>query len=78
MLPFEQGANTVIADDPKLITFKYFFTRKLMFEKETDAIALFQEGFDTHNEGFEILTLTQIGKNAPQPIVCLQAPGCDY
>jgi len=49
-----------------------------MFEKETDAIALFPEGFDTHNEGFEILTLTQIGKNAPQPIVCLQAPGCDY
>lgn len=78
MLPFEQGANTVIADDPKLITFKYFFTRKLMFQKEANAIALFPGGFGTHDEGFEILTLAQTGKSDPQPIVCLQAPGCDY
>ena len=78
MLPFEQGPNTTIADDPKLITFKYFFTRKLMFQKEADAIALFPGGFGTHDEGFEILTLAQTGKSDPQPIVCLQAPGCDY
>lgn len=78
MLPFEQGANTTIADDPKLITFKYFFTRKLMFQKEANAIALFPGGFGTHDEGFEILTLAQTGKSDPQPIVCLQAPGCDY
>ena len=78
MLPFEQGANTIIADDPKLITFKYFFTRKLMFQKEANAIALFPGGFGTHDEGFEILTLAQTGKSDPQPIVCLQAPGCDY
>lgn len=78
MLPFEQGANTIIADDPKLITFKYFFTRKLMFQKEATAIALFPGGFGTHDEGFEILTLAQTGKSDPQPIVCLQAPGCDY
>jgi len=78
MLPFEQGANPIIADDPKLITFKYFFTRKLMFQKEANAIALFPGGFGTHDEGFEVLTLTQTGKNDPQPIVCLQAPGCDY
>ena len=56
MLPFEQGANAVIADDPKLVTFKYFFTRKLMFQKESHAIALFPGGFGTHDEGFEILT----------------------
>ncbi len=78
MLPFEQGPNATIADDPKLITFKYFFTRKLMFQKEANAIALFPGGFGTHDEGFEILTLAQTGKSEPQPIVCLQAPGCDY
>jgi hypothetical protein len=78
MLPFEQGPNTIIADDPKLVTFKYFFTRKLIFQKEANAIALFPGGFGTHDEGFEILTLAQTGKSDPQPIVCLQAPGCDY
>jgi uncharacterized protein (TIGR00730 family) len=78
MLPFEQGANAVIADDPKLVTFKYFFTRKLMFQKESHAIALFPGGFGTHDEGFEILTLVQTGKSDPKPIVCLQAPDCDY
>lgn len=78
MLPFEQGANAIIADDPKLVTFKYFFTRKLMFQKESHAIALFPGGFGTHDEGFEILTLVQTGKSDPKPIVCLQAPGCDY
>src|SRR5687767_2021565 len=78
MLPFEQGPNTTIADDPKLVTFKYFFTRKLIFQKEANAIALFPGGFGTHDEGFEILTLVQTGKSDPKPIVCLQAPGCDY
>lgn len=78
MLPFEQGPNSTIADDQKLITFKYFFTRKLMFQKEANAIALFPGGFGTHDEGFEILTLAQTGKSDPQPIICLQAPGCDY
>ncbi len=78
MLPFEQGPNAIIADDRKLVTFKYFFTRKLLFVKESNAIALFPGGFGTHDEGFEVLTLAQTGKSNPQPIVCLQAPGCDY
>jgi uncharacterized protein (TIGR00730 family) len=78
MLPFEQGANDVIAADPKLVTFKYFFTRKLMFVKESHAAALFPGGFGTHDEGFEVLTLIQTGKANPQPVVCLQAPGCTY
>jgi hypothetical protein len=78
MLPFEQGANATIADDPKLITFKYFFTRKLMFLKESQAAALFPGGFGTHDEGFEVLTLVQTGKAPPQPVVCLHAPGGDY
>ena len=38
MLPFEQSANPVIAGDPKLVHMKYFFTRKLMFVKECDAV----------------------------------------
>ncbi len=78
MLPFEQGPNAVIAEDPKLINFKYFFTRKLIFQKESHAVAMFPGGFGTHDEGFEVLTLAQTGKSTPQPIVCLQAPGCDY
>ena len=43
-LPFEQGANNFIGEDPKLIDFKYFFTRKLFFLRESDAIALFSWG----------------------------------
>lgn len=78
MLPFEQGANPTIAADAKLITFKYFFTRKLMFLKESHAAALFPGGFGTHDEGFELLTLLQTGKSHPLPIVCVQAPGCYY
>ena len=57
LLPFEQAANEVIGDDPKLITFKYFFTRKLFFLMEAHAVALFPGGFGTHDEGFETLTL---------------------
>lgn len=77
-LPFEQKANTFIDQDPKLINFKYFFTRKLMFVKETDAIALFPGGFGTHDEGFESLTLVQTGKSSLLPIVFVDRPGGTY
>ncbi|MFQ5414246.1 MAG: LOG family protein [Phycisphaerae bacterium] len=77
-LPFEQATNTFIADDPKLVTFKYFFTRKLMFVKEADAIILFPGGFGTMDEGFEALTLVQTGKTVPTPIVLCDQPGGDY
>ena len=62
MLPFEQYANPVINNDPKLVHLKYFFTRKLLFVKEVHAIALFPGGFGTQDEGFETLTLVQTGK----------------
>ena len=62
-LPFEQEANPWIASDPKLITFKYFFTRKLFLVKEAHAIALFPGGFGTMDETFELLTLMQTGKS---------------
>lgn len=73
-LPFEQGANTVIAQDRKLITCKYFFTRKLLFIKESHATALFPGGFGTLDEGFESLTLVQTGKSDPRPIVFVDTP----
>ncbi len=77
-LPFEQHPNEFIHADPKLVNFKYFFTRKLLFVKEADAIALFPGGFGTHDEGFESLTLLQTGKAKPMPIVFIDAPGGTY
>jgi uncharacterized protein (TIGR00730 family) len=77
-LPFEQEPNEEIAGDPKLISFKYFFTRKLCFMKESDAIALFPGGFGTHDEGFEALTLMQTGKAQPKPLVFVDCPRGNY
>ena len=73
-LPFEQEANPIIAKDTKLINCKYFFTRKLLFIKESHATALFPGGFGTLDEGFESLTLVQTGKSDPRPIVFVDAP----
>ena len=78
VLPFENKANEFIAGDPKLINFKYFFTRKLMFIKEADAFVLFPGGFGTMDELFELLTLEQTGKSDLHPIVMLEAPGTGY
>src|SRR5256712_7524828 len=78
LLPFEQEPNPAIADDPKLIHFKYFFTRKLFFVRESHACAVFPGGFGTHDELFEILTLLQTGKNNPHPIVLVDLPGGTY
>lgn len=77
-LPFEQGSNPFIEGDPKLIDFKYFFTRKLFFLRETDALALFPGGFGTQDEAFECLTLMQTGKTALLPLVLIDKPGSDY
>src|SRR5215208_5154993 len=77
-LPFEQKTNPFIADDPKLINFKYFFTRKLMFVRSSHAIALFPGGFGTMDEGFEVLTLVQTGKSVPMPMVLVDRPGGDF
>ena len=77
-LPFEQNPNEFIADDPKLMTFRYFFTRKLLFMKEANAVALFPGGFGTLDETYECLTLVQTGKAGPMPIVFIDAPGGSY
>ena len=77
-LPFEQSANQVIAGDQKLINFRYFFTRKVTFVKESHAIVLFPGGFGTHDEGFESLTLIQTGKSEIVPLVFVDEPGGSY
>ena len=77
-LPFEQSPNEYIIDDPKLMTFKYFFTRKLLFVMESCAIALCPGGFGTHDEGYESLTLVQTEKASPRPIVLLDLPDESY
>ncbi|MBM3994658.1 MAG: LOG family protein [Planctomycetes bacterium] len=78
LLPFEQHPNAVIRNDPKLMHLRYFFTRKLLFVKECEAVALFPGGFGTLDEGFEVLTLVQTGKSHMFPIVMIDAPGSDY
>src|SRR5436309_502011 len=77
-LPFEQRTNVHIARDKKLINFKYFFTRKLIFVRSSHAVALFPGGFGTLDEGFEVLTLVQTGKSVPMPIVFVDQPGGSY
>jgi uncharacterized protein (TIGR00730 family) len=78
MLPFEQSANPVIAGDPKLVHMKYFFTRKLMFVKECDAVVCLPGGFGTLDEAMEVITLLQTGKRDMIPVVLLDAPGGQY
>ena len=77
-LPFEQGANPFIEGDPKLMMVKYFFTRKLIFIKESDATVLLPGGFGTLDEGAECLTLFQTGKSLPRPIVLLEPEHGNY
>jgi uncharacterized protein (TIGR00730 family) len=77
-LPFETNANEVIKGDEKLIHFRYFFTRKLMFVSQAEAVALFPGGFGTMDEAYETLTLVQTGKASPMPIVMVEGVGGDY
>ena len=76
-LPFETNANDVIAGDDKLLSFRYFFTRKLMFVSHSDAVAVFPGGFGTMDEIFEVLTLVQTGKSPMVPIVLVEGSGPD-
>lgn len=78
LLPFEAKPAKIIRGDEKLVKYKYFFTRKLTFMKETDAFALFPGGFGTQDEAFELLTLIQTGKSYPAPIVLLDNQESSY
>ena len=81
-LPFEQPnpafAGDVEEDNSRLVTMKYFFTRKLMLMKESAGFVMLPGGFGTLDEAFELLTLLQTGKAAPAPIVLLEVPGGTY
>jgi uncharacterized protein (TIGR00730 family) len=77
-LPSEQQPNPYLDEKERLINFKYFFTRKLVFIKETDATALFPGGFGTNDEGFEALTLLQTGKSRPRPVILMEPEGSTY
>lgn len=77
-LPFETTANEVILGDEKLIHFRYFFTRKLMFLSQAESVALFPGGFGTMDEAYEALTLIQTGKTSMIPVVMLEGAGGDY
>jgi uncharacterized protein (TIGR00730 family) len=77
-LPFEQKPNPVLEGNPRLITYKYFFNRKVAFLKEADAVALFPGGFGTLDEAMETLTLVQTGKRNPLPLVLVDEPGGTY
>ncbi len=70
-LPFEQSPNPVMLKNPRLITYKYFFNRKVAFVKESDAIAVFPGGFGTLDEAMEVFTLIQTGKTSPKPLVLI-------
>ena len=77
-LPMENEANALIANDSKHVSMRYFFTRKLMLVKESQAFVCLPGGFGTLDETFELLTLVQTGKSMPVPIVFLDAPGDTY
>jgi uncharacterized protein (TIGR00730 family) len=77
-LPFETATSQFIAGDPKLMNFRYFFTRKLEFIKESDAFVLLPGGYGTLDEAFELLTLLQTGKAQSAPVVLLDVPGGTY
>ena len=77
-LPFEQKANPTLCGNPRLITYKYFFNRKVAFLKESNAVALFPGGFGTLDEAMETLTLIQTGKRNPMPLVLIDEPDGTY
>ena len=77
-LPMEQQPNPIMTGSPRHFYCQYFFTRKLFFLKESDAVVLTPGGFGTLDEAFETLTLLQTGRNPPVPVVLLEAPGDDF
>lgn len=74
-LPFEQQPNPVMLRNPRLVTYKYFFNRKVAFVKEADAVAVFPGGFGTLDEAMEVFTLVQTGKTSPKPLILVDDQG---
>jgi uncharacterized protein (TIGR00730 family) len=65
-LPFEQGSNPYV---DTLVNFRYFFVRKTMFIKYSNAFIIFPGGYGTLDEAFEALTLIQTGKIYQFPVI---------
>jgi uncharacterized protein (TIGR00730 family) len=76
-LPFEDEPNPFVPPE-RLINFRYFFPRKLIFVKEAHAFLLFPGGFGTMDETFETMTLIQTGKSDMHPVVLMEASGTGY
>jgi len=78
-LPFEQHPNRYVNTcEGRLLHFRYFFTRKLFFLRESDALVVMPGGFGTFDELFESLTLIQTGRTPPIPLVMLAPPGDQF
>lgn len=77
-LPFEQGVNEFIAQSKYLVTYRYFFNRKLTFVREADAVVICPGGFGSMDEAFEVLTLIQTGRAMPVPFILLEHEGSNY
>ena len=77
-LPFEQHANPTVDGTDNLLSFHFFFVRKLFFIKEADALVLCPGGFGTLDEALEVLTLIQTGKSPLVPVVLLDQPGGSF
>jgi len=77
-LPFEPSPPEIFDSDSRLINFRYFFTRKVTFMRESDAFVALPGGFGTMDEAFELLTLLQTGKTVMTPLVLLESPGGNY
>lgn len=76
-LPFEAEPNRFLLPE-RTVNFKYFFTRKLAFVKESHAFVILPGGWGTLDEAFELITLFQTGKSDLHPIVLLEAEGTGY
>lgn len=68
ILPFEQAPNLYV---DRMVSFEFFFTRKVILRKNSIAYVLMPGGFGTMDEIFEVLTLIQTHKLPPRPVVCL-------
>lgn len=73
-LPFEQSANATLQGSDNLLSFHFFFLRKLFFVKEADALVLCPGGFGTLDEALEVITLIQTGKSPLVPVILLDEP----
>ncbi len=74
-LPFEHGTNAYVDVEHRHIATSYFFTRKVIMTRSSQAFVAFPGGVGTMDELFEILTLLHTGKTDPVPVVLVDVAG---